>query len=79
MNNNYGLHIHVQPLGGFDMNPPHQAKPSLAGPKTLGLGIHGPWHLNPGSPNFPNHRPYLTNIKPPNPAAPVPSQQLKTT
>ena len=69
------------PMNPFDMNAP--MKHTIHGLPNVGqsqhppLGVHGPWNLNPGSPNFPNHHPYMTHIKPENIAAPTPSQKLK--
>lgn len=68
------------PLEGFNMGaqqPHHLQKMTIAGPHTLGLGVKGPWHLNPGNPDFPNHRPFLSSIKPPGSSGPhVPAQTL---
>ena len=56
------------------------AKPLPVGGAHVGaIGLKGPWSLNPGNPDFPNHRPYLTNVKPPMDMAPAPSQKLKMT
>lgn len=57
-----------QPLPGLDMMKVPKT------PKAGGLGLKGPWSLDPGSPNFPNHRPYLSNPKAPN-SAPQPITQ----
>lgn len=80
MKNPLELHINIiHPLPGFDMQHSGGNPAPINGAKVGALGIKGPWSLNPGNPNFPNHRPYLTNPKPPNEAAPVPSQKLKFT
>lgn len=42
-------------------------------PKVPHFGIHGPWSISSGNVNYPNHRPFLTNIKPQNEGAPTPS------
>lgn len=63
----------IKPLPGLDM----ATKPKAA--KVGAVGLKGPWHLDPGNPAFPNHRPYLTNIQAPNEAAPVKPAQLKFT
>jgi len=70
MKNPFEIHT---TLPAFNMGATAAPKPVRVG----GIGIHGPWSLDPGSPNFPNHRPYLTNPKPPNMAAQVPSQKIK--
>jgi len=72
--NNYGVHFHIQPLPGLDMS---QKPLPVNGQKVGAIGLKGPWSLNPGNPDFPNHRPYMTNVKPPNEAATAPSQKLK--
>ena len=72
---------------GLPKNPVPQAIPGLdmskqlpaGGPRVGAIGVKGPWNLNPGNPNFPNHRPFLTNVKAPNTVAPVASQKLKFT
>lgn len=64
----------VAPLASFDM---HEKPLNQNGQKVGAIGIKGPWSLNPGNPDFPNHRPFLTNPKPPNAMAPVPSTKLK--
>lgn len=67
-------------LGGFNMQDIHAPKTAgFNGARVGGIGLKGPWSLNPGSPDFPNHRPYLSNLKIPNPVAPAASQKLKTT
>jgi hypothetical protein len=72
------LNIHgIEPVGGLQMGLPGEEDVKL--PKPMAIGLKGPWHINPGSPNFPNHRPYLSNPKAPNLSAPVVSQQPKTT
>lgn len=56
--NNIGTHIHFNFPEDFNM----QQKTKL--PSPAAVGVKGPWHLDPGKPNFPNHRPYLSNLKP---------------
>ena len=62
------VHSAVQPLPGLDMGALEKAPGAglMKDPKTMAIGLKGPWHIDPGSPNFPNHRPYLANIKAPN-------------
>ena len=71
-----------QGLAGFSMGASRgmaPQSPHVNGPKVGAIGLKGPWHLNPGNPKFPNHRPYLTNDKAPNMMAAPPSQQQKFT
>jgi hypothetical protein len=72
MINPLALNPMMHGLPGLDM----QAQGQQA-PKPIGIGTHGPWHINPGNPNFPNHRPYLSNNKPPVEVGAAPSQKVK--
>lgn len=51
-------------LPDFNMASLNPKAPAQIGPRVGAIGVHGPWNLNPGNPDFPNHRPYLTNPKP---------------
>lgn len=78
--NNSSSHSHKNSaMPWFDMMAQHQksAAAELAGPKTEAIGLKGPWHLNPGNPDFPNHRPYLSNIKAGGTPAVSPQKTLK--
>lgn len=72
-----GMHPQ-QPFSGLNMQPPNNSVPR-GGPKTAAMGLKGPWHINPGNPNFPNHRPYMTAPQAPMSTPTAPSQKLKFT
>lgn len=69
-----------QSFPGLNMQPQKNFVPmGLGGPKTAAMGLKGPWHIDPGNPNFPNHRPYMTVPKAPMSTPTAPSQKLKFT
>lgn len=65
-------------IPGFDMGQKQHAPHALPfnGQHVGAIGLKGPWSLNPGSPDLPNHRPYLTNPKPPSAAPRALPQKL---